>query len=222
MSALATSARLRGGPTTDASTSGGPTRNFSAGRRTVTVSDCGHQRRTVLKGAIGLGLTLPLVQVHAAEEEDPKKARPQEGDRFVFFSGERKGEIIKSEDLPVGGPQTLAYPMDPASQTVRNGSRLNQVLLIRLEPEQLSKDASANAAEGVVAYSAVCTHQACPVSAWKQDAKTLYCTCHGSQFDPKNAATVVAGPAQRPLAMLPLRIEEGVLVAVGPFPGRVG
>src|SRR5918994_2933839 len=220
MSALATSARLRGGPTTDASTSGGPTRNFSAGRRTVTVSDCGHQRRTVLKGAIGLGLTLPLVQVHAAEEEDPKKARPQEGDRFVFFSGERKGEIIKSEDLPVGGPQTLAYPMDPASETVRNGSRLNQVLLIRLEPDQLSKDTSSNAAEGVVAYSAACTHEACPVSMWKEG--TLYCACHGSQFDPKDAANVVGGPAKRRLAILPLKIEDGVLVAAGPFTGRVG
>src|ERR687896_2733 len=128
--------------------SAGPTRNFSAGRRAVTVSDYGHQRRTVLKGAIGLGLTLPLAQVHAAEEDDPKKARPQEGDRFVFFSGDRKGEVIKVEDLPVGGPQTLAYPMDPATETVRNGSRLNQVLLIRLEPGQLSKDTSANAAEG--------------------------------------------------------------------------
>jgi rieske iron-sulfur protein len=188
---------------------------------TGTVSDCGHQRRAVLKGAVGLGLTLPLLQAHAAEE-DPKKARPQAGDRLVFFSGDRKGEIIKPDDLPVGGPQTLAYPMDPAAETVRDGSRLNQVLLIRLRPEELGKDTSANAAEGVVAYSAVCTHQACPVSAWKQDAETLYCTCHGSQFDPKNGATVLGGPAPRPLAMLPLRIEEGFLVAAAPFTSRVG
>jgi rieske iron-sulfur protein len=186
----------------------------------ATVSDYGHQRRTVLKGAIGLGLTLPLAHGHAAEEEDPKKARPRDGDRFVFFSGDRKGEIIKVEDLPVGGPQTLAYPMDPATETVRNGSRLNQVLLIRLEPGQLSKDTSANAAEGVVAYSAACTHEACPVSMWKEG--TLYCACHGSQYDPKDAATVVGGPAEKRLAMLPLKVEDGVLVAAGPFTGRVG
>ena len=174
----------------------------------------------MLQGAIGLGLTLPLLQAHAAEEEDPKKARPQEGDQFVFFSGERKGEIIKPEDLPEGGPQILAYPIDPATETVRNGSRLNQVLLIRLEPDQLSKDTSANAAEGVVAYSAACTHEACPVSMWKEG--TLYCACHGSQYDPKDAAKVVDGPAPRRLAMLPLKIEDGVLVAAGPFTGRVG
>ena len=184
------------------------------------MSDDGHQRRAVLKGTIGLGLTLPLAQVRAAEEEDPKKARPQEGDRFVFFSGDRKGEIIKRDDLPEGGPQTLAYPIDPATETVRNGSRLNQVLLIRLAPDQLSKDTSANAAEGVVAYSAACTHEACPVSMWKEG--TLYCACHGSQYDPADAAKVVHGPAERRLAMLPLKVEDGVLVAAGPFTGRVG
>jgi rieske iron-sulfur protein len=183
------------------------------------VSKCGHNRRTLLKGAIGLGVALPLARTQAAEE-DPKKARPQEGDRLVFFSGDRKGEVIMIEDLPMGGPQTLAYPMDPASETVRNGSRLNQVLLVRLDPAQLSKDASANAAEGVVAYSAACTHEACPVSMWKDE--TLYCACHGSQYDPADAAKVVHGPAERRLAMLPLKVEDGVLVAAGPFTGRVG
>jgi rieske iron-sulfur protein len=184
------------------------------------VSDCGHQRRTVLKGALGLGLTLPLLEARAAVEDDPRKARPQEGDQFVFFTGERKGEVIKAEDLPIGGPQVMVYPKDPKTNTVRDGSRLNQVLMIRLDPEQLSEDTSANAADGVVAYSAACTHEACPVSMWKEG--TLYCACHGSQYDPKDAAKVVGGPAPRRLAMLPLQIEEGVLVAAGPFTGRVG
>ena len=186
------------------------------------MSDCGHQRRTVLKGAIGLGLTLPLARVHAAQEEEPRKARPQEGDQFVYFAGERKGEVLKIEDLPLGGPQILTYPMDPKTNTVRDGSRLNQVIVLRLESDQLSEDTLANAAEGVVAYSAACTHQACPVSMWKEDKATLYCACHGSQFDPKDAAKVVDGPAPRRLAMLPLRIEDGVLIAAGPFTGSVG
>jgi len=186
------------------------------------VSDFGHHRRAVLKGAIALGAGLPLLEARAATEDDPKKARPQDGDRFVFFSGDRKGEIIKSEDLPLGGPQIAAYPMDPATDVVRNGSRLNQVLLVRFEVDQLSGDTLANAAEGVVAYSAACTHQACPVSMWKKEEGTLYCACHGSQFDPKDAANVVDGPAPRRLAMLPVRIEDGVVVAAGPFTGRVG
>jgi hypothetical protein len=32
----------------------------------------------------------------------------------------------------------------------------------------------------------------------------------------------VGGPAKRRLAMLPLKVEDGVLVAAGPFTGRVG
>lgn len=186
------------------------------------MSEFSHHRRTVLKGAIALSVGLPLLEARAATDDDPKKARPQEGDRFVFFSGDRKGEIIKLEDLPLGGPQIVAYPMHPPTSTVRNGSRLNQVILIRFEAEQLSDDTLANAAEGVVAYSAACTHQACPVSMWKKDEGTLYCACHGTQYDPKDAAKVVDGPAPRRLAMLPLRIEDGVVVAAGPFTGRVG
>jgi Rieske Fe-S protein len=187
------------------------------------VSHSGYQRRTLLQGAIGLGLTLPLAPAHAAQEQDPKKVRPQAGDQFVFFSGERKGQIIKPEDLPLGGPQILAYPMDPTTDIVRNGSRLNQVVLIRLDPAELSKDSSANAAEGVVAYSAACTHEACPVSMWKKDkGGVLYCACHGSEYDPRDAAKVVGGPAPRRLAMLPLTTEAGVLVAAGPFTGKVG
>jgi Rieske Fe-S protein len=168
-------------------------------------------------------LTLPLGSVRAAQEEDPKKARPQAGDQFVFFSGDRKGDVIKPADLPLGGPQILAYPMDPATDTVRNGSRLNQVLLIRLEADQLSKDTSANAADGVVAYSSACTHEACPVSMWrKEKGGVLYCACHGSEYDPRDAANVVGGPAPRRLAMLPLKSEDGVLVVTGPFTGKVG
>jgi Rieske Fe-S protein len=57
---------------------------------------------------------------------------------------------------------------------------------------------------------------------WKKDAGTLYCACHGTQSHPWVAANVVDGPAPRRLAMLPLRIEDGVLVAAGPFTGQVG
>jgi rieske iron-sulfur protein len=174
----------------------------------------------VLTGAIALGVSVPWLEARAATDDDPKKARPQDGDRFVFFSGDRKGEVIALEDLPLGGPQVLAYPMDPATNTVRNGSRLNQVLLIRLAPDQLSSDTAAQAADGAVAYSAACTHEACPVSMWKDNL--LYCACHGSEYDPRDAAKVVGGPAPRRLAMVPLKLEDGVLVAAGTFTGKVG
>src|SRR5262249_52983629 len=128
-------------------------------------------RRTVLKATLGLGLLFPRVSV--ARADDPKLARPQKGDRFVFAIGDRAGQIVKPEDLPLGGPQQLTYPMDPESKVIRDGSLFNQVALVRLEPAQLSADTQEYAADGVVAYSAICTHQACPVSMWKADAKAL-------------------------------------------------
>jgi rieske iron-sulfur protein len=57
---------------------------------------------------------------------------------------------------------------------------------------------------------------------WKKDEGVLYCACHGSEYDPKDAAKVVGGPAPRRLAMLPLKLEDDVLVATGPFTGQVG
>ena len=60
-----------------------------------------------------------------------------------------------------------------------------------------------------VAYSAVCTHQACTV-AYKNGQ--LACPCHGSVFDPENGAEVVNGPAQRPLEEIPVEVRDGQIV----------
>lgn len=60
-----------------------------------------------------------------------------------------------------------------------------------------------------VAYSAVCTHQGCTV-AYKDG--NLACPCHGSVFDPANGASVVAGPAQRPLPEIPVKVQGGEVV----------
>jgi Rieske Fe-S protein len=130
--------------------------------------------------------------------------------------------VIAPADLPIGGPQVLAYPQDAKSSVIRDGSRLNQVALVRLDPTELSEETLADAADGVVAYSAVCTHQGCPVSMWEDKAQTLFCSCHASEFDPRNGAEVVAGPAPRRLAALPLKAEDGVLIAAAEFSGRVG
>ncbi len=180
------------------------------------------ERRSLLRAALSLGLAVPFAKVAVAQGQDPKSLPPQPGDRLVFFAGDRDGEVIAPDDLTVGGPQVQAFPMDPGSEAVRDGSALNQVLLVRLDPEELSNKARENAADGIVAYSAICTHEACPVTAWDKRRKRLYCNCHGSAFDPADAARVVVGPATRRLPMLPIKIEEGSLVVAGEFTGRVG
>ena len=150
-------------------------------------------------------------------------ARPQEGDAFVFATGDRAGTPISETDLALGGPPVFAWPIDPATKTVRDGSRLNQVLLLRLDVSGFDETTRARAAEGgFVAYSASCTHALCPVTGWRAERRIIHCPCHNSEFDPSNGAKVVFGPAPRPLPGLPLKAVDGALVAAGNFTGKVG
>src|SRR5260370_25070077 len=90
-----------------------------------------------LVGGVGLSLLRPAL----AEDEKPgSEERPQPGDRFVFAEGDRAGETIGPGDVPEGGPPVQAWPMDPQTQVVRDGSRLNQVLLLQLDPGKLDDD----------------------------------------------------------------------------------
>ena len=92
-----------------------------AGSGNASCEGCRHQpskRRTVLRTVLGLGLSLPFVGRVGAAEKSAATQRPAAGDQFVFVLGDKKGQVIKVSDLTVGGPQLLAYPMDPASKTV--------------------------------------------------------------------------------------------------------
>jgi ubiquinol-cytochrome c reductase iron-sulfur subunit len=48
------------------------------------------------------------------------------------------------------------------------------------------------------------------------------CPCHYSTFNVLDGGERIFGPAVRPLPQLPLRIENGALVAAGPLSGEVG
>ena len=184
-------------------------------------SSCVRARRALLKAALGTGLGLLLPEI-AAAQSDPRNLRPQAGDRFVFAEGERKGAAIMLSEVPVRATPVNAYPQDAASGIVRDGSRLNQVMFMRLPESELADTTRKLAAQGVVAYSAVCTHAGCDAWAWQADRNTLKCPCHDSEFDLKDGARVTVGPATRRLPALPLKIVDGALVAAGSFVGRVG
>jgi Rieske Fe-S protein len=48
------------------------------------------------------------------------------------------------------------------------------------------------------------------------------CPCHNSEYDPRQGAQVVFGPAPRRLAALPLALAGGALSVAGGFIGKVG
>jgi hypothetical protein len=102
----------------------------------------------------------PLLAGVARAEEETKQTYavtlpPQPGDRFVFLAGAHKGQVVRLDDLAIGGPQVQVFPAS-SDGTVRNGTPLNLVILARFDPAELSDETRERAAEGVVAYSAVC------------------------------------------------------------------
>jgi len=182
-------------------------------------------RRSILAPILGLALAPLLVGAAGAEDEvekaDAARMPPQPGDRFVFLSGPNKGQVVRPDGLAMGGPQVQVFPAGPDG-TIRNGTPLNLVILARFDPADLSEETRARAAEGVVAYSAVCTHQACPVNMWSKARDGFVCSCHGSVYDPKNGAAVVDGPAPRPLPSLAVKIADGAVAVASGFSSRVG
>ena len=190
-------------------------------RESAECGCCG-ERRTALKIVLGTVLGLDIVRTASAQNADVSSIRPQPGDQLVFADGERKGKVISAADLQVGAPQVYAFPIDPTSQVVRDGSRLNKILLVRLDPQTLSEDTRRRAVDGIAAYSVVCTHQGCDVTNWDVETKTLWCPCHDSKFDPREGARVVIGPAPKRLASLPLKLVDGVLTVASGFSGPVG
>ena len=199
------------------------------------VASEGMDRRAALKAFVGLGLASGLTDCTSAAEPgatpSPPEAdatpleeheHPAEGDVLVFAFGDREGQVIAPSDVPLGGPQLFAYPADSDGAHVASESRLDQVMLVRLDPSSLTDETAARAVEGIVAYSAVCTHEGCDVSDWNEDGLQLVCPCHDSEFDPSDNGQVTEGPARRRLAALPLKIVDGTLMAGGGFLGRVG
>jgi Rieske Fe-S protein len=178
------------------------------------------KRRRVLQACCGFALCTPVAAQNDGSEES--LAEPQENDALAFAYGDRAGQAIAPADVVLGAKQLLAYPMDPATQRVRDGSRLNQLIVVRLDPTKLAAETQARAADGIVAYSGVCTHTGCDVTDWYADVVHFKCPCHESEFDPCDGARVVGGPAPWQLAALPLKIVDGALAVAGPWHGRVG
>jgi Rieske Fe-S protein len=179
-------------------------------------------RRIIIAGGVGALCDPGTVTARADEPTDPARMKlPQSGDWLVSAGVDAGTTPLKPDDI---GRQdvVLAWAFDASKKVPRDGSRLNMVLLMRFDPATLGESERKLATDGVVAFSAICTHQQCTATDWLKSTQVLQCPCHQSQYDLRHGAKVVGGPAPRPLPALPLKQSGGVLVVAGPFSARVG
>ena len=146
----------------------------------------------------------------------PACAKPVPGDRLVEDDAEGTPTPLRISDLRPGKP-LLAFPFDAAKGEVRSDSRLNKVVLMRFAETELTAEMKLRSAGGVLAFSAICTHQGCEVKTWLPKESALVCFCHSSKFLLLEGGTVASGPASRSLPSLPLSLDGDQLVIAGPF-----
>ncbi len=175
-------------------------------------------RRNLFKLGIVSGIAIPL----SALAQPPDRARPQAEDELVFEEGSHQGEVVTPSLLELEQQPIAALARDPQTNVLRGGSRLNRVVVLKVDTAKLEPRYRRYAAEGVIAYSIVCTHTGCDVTKWDAGLLRMACPCHESQFDIYAGGKVVGGPAPRPLAMLPLKLEDGVVKVAAAFAGKVG
>jgi ubiquinol-cytochrome c reductase iron-sulfur subunit len=174
-------------------------------------------------GALGLSLLTPLVSLGPVFRISPFFGTPwRRGRRLV----DEHGRPWQASDIEEDGFYT-AFPEGADREEI--GS---PIVLVRLPKDQLDLPAELAhyPADGIVAYSKICTHAGCAISLYRaplfqpdEPKPALVCPCHYSTFDPADGGTVLFGPAGRKLPMLPLAIDgRGNLRASGNFDEAVG
>jgi ubiquinol-cytochrome c reductase iron-sulfur subunit len=174
-------------------------------------------------GAVGLAAITPALSFGPLLRTKLLYVTPWRRGRLLV---DEHGRPIKAADIEEKSFYT-AFPQgadkeDPAAPLV----------VIRL-PEgalRLPQELAGYAADGIVAYSKICTHAGCAVAMYRaplfapdEPRPALVCPCHYSTFDPAHGGSVTFGPAGRRLPMLPIAVDpKGFLRAKGTFNDRIG
>ncbi len=187
-------------------------------------------RRKLLVGAaatagsaLGLAGLTPVLSLGPLWDTVPLEATPWYRGRRLVDPG---GHPMLASDIEEETFYT-AFPQGADPENI--GSSL---VVIRLAPSALKLPHGREtwAPYGILAFSRICTHAGCAIELYRkprfqpvEPKPALVCPCHYSTFDPATGATVVYGPAGRPLPQLPVMIDpDGHLAAAGDFSGRVG
>lgn len=164
-------------------------------------------------GVAGLSFITIVGAAKPVNRQTPDKLPPVEGDLLVYAEGNNTGKEINIATLE---PQ-LIKAWAKRGDLVKSGEP-NYLLAVSKFPQGVlhSLPDPQGAQQGVIVYSAICTHLGCQVN-WKNINETYLCPCHSSNFDPKAGCKVIGGPAPRPLPQLPIKIQGNNLVVAGPY-----
>ncbi|HLI95099.1 MAG TPA: Rieske 2Fe-2S domain-containing protein [Candidatus Baltobacteraceae bacterium] len=158
-------------------------------------------------GVFGIAALFPVGSLGPEPDSTLFHTRWKRGDRLQRADG----SLVKSGDLNDDTVVTV-FPENNI------GDSQSMTVLVKL-PDGLVADAP----QGYIAYSKMCTHAGCPVALYRSIDHRLICPCHQSAFDVTQNASVVSGPADHPLPRLPIEIAaDGYLRAKGDFPSPVG
>jgi rieske iron-sulfur protein len=177
-------------------------------------------RRSIVKLGLGGWCWEAVFPVLASAQADPASMPPQKDDVFVKV-GDPAMKPLTLRDMSDAARYVSAWPMAPDTKVVRSGSRLNEVVLVRSDPQALVGASRSDSAAGVLAYSALCPHAGCNLTTWIPNDGLLSCDCHASEFDARAAGKVLDGPASRSLPALALKLDGDVLVVARPFASAI-
>jgi ubiquinol-cytochrome c reductase iron-sulfur subunit len=178
------------------------------------------RRRLILLAGAGAAVTTTAaisVPVFLRTDAAARRLRStawSEGTRVV----DAFGNLVRADGIEIGDLINI-YPEGWVGESDSQG------IMLRDDPARFSPDArpSPDPIEGVIAYSKLCTHMACPLGLYQQQSGTLLCPCHQALFDVLDGGRVLRGPASRPLPQLPLGVDgDGTLIALGDFTDAVG
>jgi len=144
-------------------------------------------RRSVVRSVAVGGMALPLLAA-CGGNDNGSTGTPAGGDSTTSGSTSgggsgsgsgSSGGLVKAADVPVGGGTIIADAQVVVVQPTKGDFK---------------------------AYSAICTHQGCPVN--KVEGGQIVCPCHNSHYSIKDGS-VVSGPAPKPLASVKIKVAGG-------------
>ena len=149
-------------------------------------------RRRLLGGVAVLGVAAPVLAACGSDEEEPTtsgastspsgSSTSSEDPASETTAADGGGELVATADVPVGGGVVLDAEKIVVTQPTEGEFK---------------------------AFSAICTHQGCPVGG--VDDNTITCPCHGSQFSAEDGS-VTTGPATAPLTAIEVQVKGGSVV----------